>query len=172
MRGRSQRTGAFFGALVAGLTGGGVDAFVVLWAGTEAGIVISCALGLAGGGFALAKKTRAAAYLMLAGTAGVVLAAAAYVLLQPVAMGPAFEPYLSPGFLPVTGWHAITLFPVPFLLVGTTLALLSRRVAPPSHKAALMVSDAAVREPGSMVHPFQPTKAHLQDFLEKLTFGR
>ncbi len=127
---------AFFGALVVGLTGEGVDAFIVLWAGTEAGIVISCALGVAGGGFALAKKTRAAAYLMLAGAVGVVLAAAAYVLLQPAAMGPAFEPYLSPGFLTVTGWHASTLFPVPFLLVGMMLALLSQRVAPSSHGAA------------------------------------
>ena len=64
---------------------------------------------------------------MLAGAVGVVASAYAYILLQPVAMGPVFEPYLSPGFLPVRHWHVQALFPVPPLLVGTALAFLDRR---------------------------------------------
>jgi hypothetical protein len=64
---------------------------------------------------------------MLADALGVVASAYAYILLQPVAMGPAFEPYLSPGLLPVRQWHVQALFPSPPLLVGAALAFLAHR---------------------------------------------
>jgi hypothetical protein len=65
--------------------------------------------------------------MMLADALGVVASAYAYILLQPVAMGPAFEPYLSPGLLPVRQWHVQALFPFPPLLVGAALAFLAHR---------------------------------------------
>lgn len=60
---------------------------------------------------------------------GMLGCAKAYVLLQPVVMGPAFEPYLSPGLVPDSMWHVREFFPVPFLLVGAVLALFSRNDA-------------------------------------------
>jgi hypothetical protein len=65
--------------------------------------------------------------MMLADALDVVASAYAYILLQPVAMGPAFEPYLSPGLLPVRQWHVQALFPLPPLLVGAALAFLAHR---------------------------------------------
>ena len=50
---------------------------------------------------------------------------AAYVLRLPVAMGPVFEPYLSPSFVPDTGWYVRNLFSVPLLLIGAALAFLA-----------------------------------------------
>lgn len=47
---------------------------------------------------------------MIAGSAGVVASAAA------------FEPYLSPGLVPDSGWHAVQLFPAAFLLAGSAMA--------------------------------------------------
>ena len=64
---------------------------------------------------------------MLPGAVCVLASAYAYIVLQPVAMGPAFEPYLSPGLLPVRQWHLQALFPIPSLLVGMVLAFLARR---------------------------------------------
>jgi hypothetical protein len=64
---------------------------------------------------------------MLSGAVDVLASAYAYIVLQPVAMGPAFEPYLSPGLLPVRQWHLQALFPIPSLLVGMVLAFLARR---------------------------------------------
>jgi hypothetical protein len=64
---------------------------------------------------------------MLTGAVGMLASAHAYMVLQPVAMGPAFEPYLSPGLLPVRQWHLQALFPIPPLLVGMVLAFLARR---------------------------------------------
>ena len=64
---------------------------------------------------------------MLSGAVDVLASAYAYIVLQPVAMGPTFEPYLSPGLLPVRQWHLQALFPIPSLLVGMVLAFLARR---------------------------------------------
>jgi hypothetical protein len=115
------------GTFVVGLIGPtGFDAFVLLWGGTELGIAVSCALGVAGAGFALAGRRYVAAYLMLVGAVGVCASTEVYVLLQPAATGPAFEPYLSPGLVPDSAWHAVQLFPVPLLLVGAALASLAR----------------------------------------------
>ncbi len=77
--------------------------------------------------FAIANRPLTGAWLMLAGAVGMVASAYAYVLLQPVAMGPAFEPYLSPGLLPVRQWHVQALFPVPPLVLATVLAFLDLR---------------------------------------------
>lgn len=103
--------------------------------GTEGGIAISCVLGMVGAGFAVAGRPLTGAWLMLAGAAGVMVSAYAYVLLLPVVMGPAFEPYLSLGLLPIRFWRAVELFPVPPLLVGAALAFLVRsrsRIQPAS----------------------------------------
>ena len=62
--------------------------------------------------------------------------ATAYVLLQPVAMGPAFEPYLSPGLIPDSTWHVQALFSVPFLLIGALLAALSHSDTGPPKETA------------------------------------
>lgn len=104
----------------------GFDPFLVLWGSMEGGAAISCILGLIGAGFAIANRSRTGAWLMLTGAAGVLASAYAYILLQPVAMGPAFEPYLSPGLLPLRPWHVQALFPVSPLLIGATLAFLAR----------------------------------------------
>ena len=64
---------------------------------------------------------------MLSGAVGVLASAYVYIVLQPVAMGPAFEPCLSPRLLPVRQWHLQALFPIPSLLVGMVLAFLARR---------------------------------------------
>ena len=64
---------------------------------------------------------------MLSGAVDVLASAYAYIVLQPVAMGPAFEPYLSPGLLPVRQWHLQGLFPVPPRLVGEALAFLAHK---------------------------------------------
>ncbi len=103
------------------------SSFLLLWGGTEGAAAVFCLLGIAGAGFAIANRPRTGAWLMLAGAVGVVASAYAYILLQPVAMGPAFEPYLSPGLLPVRQWHVQALFPVPPLLVGAALAFLDLR---------------------------------------------
>lgn len=116
------------GALLVGATGTGIDPFIILWAGTEAGIALSCTVGLIGVAYALKGRMRTAALLMAFGAAGVAISAAVYVLLQPAALGSAFEPYLSPGLLPVTRWHAQALFPIPFLLVGAILAFLAYNI--------------------------------------------
>lgn len=79
-----------------------------------------------GAGLVIAGRLRTGAWLMLAGAVGVVASAYTYILLQPVAMGPAFEPYLSPVLLPARLWHVQALFPIPPLLVGATLAFLAR----------------------------------------------
>lgn len=104
----------------------GFDPFLVLWGSTEGGAAISCVLGMIGAGLVIAGRLRTGAWLMLAGAMGVVASAYTYILLQPVAMGPAFEPYLSPGLLPARPWHVQALFPVPPLLVGAALAFLAR----------------------------------------------
>ena len=62
---------------------------------------------------------------MLSGAVDVLASAYAYIVLQPVAMGPAFEPYLSPGLIPIRQWHVQVLFPVLPLLVGAALAFLA-----------------------------------------------
>ncbi len=64
---------------------------------------------------------------MLAAAVGVLASAYTYISLQPVAMGPVFEPYLSPGLLPVRQWHLQALFPVPPLLAGAALAFLAHK---------------------------------------------
>jgi hypothetical protein len=66
---------------------------------------------------------------MLSAAVGVIVSTYAYILLQPVAMGPAFESYLSPGLLPVRPWHVQALFPVLPLLVGAALAYLAHRLS-------------------------------------------
>jgi hypothetical protein len=128
--------GAFLGLvyvltpLLLGLRGsGGFNPFLFLLMGTGAGIAASCGLGITGAGFAIAGRPRTGAWLMLAGAAGVVASAYAYILLQPLAMGPAFEPYLSPGLFPDSFWHALHLFPVLPLFIGAVLAFLARRRA-------------------------------------------
>ncbi len=65
--------------------------------------------------------------MMLAAAVGMLASAYVYIVLQPVAMGPAFEPYLSPGLLPVGQWHLQALFAVPPLLVGAALAFLAHK---------------------------------------------
>ena len=77
-------------------------------------------------GFAIANRPRIGPWLVLAVAAGVVASAYTYILLQPVAMRPAFQPYLSPGLIPVGQWHVQVLFPVLPLLVGAALAFLAR----------------------------------------------
>jgi len=94
---------------------------------TEGSAAIFCLLGIAGAFFAIADQAQTGVWLMLAGAVGVVASAYAYILLQPVAMGAAFEPYNSPGLLPVGQWHVQALFPVLPLLIGAALAFLARR---------------------------------------------
>lgn len=103
----------------------GASPFLLLWGGTEGAAAVFCLLGIAGAGFAIARRPRTGAWLVLVGAVGATASAYAYILLQPVAMGPAFEPYLSPGLLPVRRWHALALFPVPPLLLGAALAFLA-----------------------------------------------
>jgi hypothetical protein len=45
---------------------------------------------------------------------GMLGCAKAYVLLQPVVMGSAFEPYLSPDLVPDSMWHVREFFPCRF----------------------------------------------------------
>lgn len=94
--------GIAIGTLFLGLTGtGGFNPFLFLWMGTEGGIAIACVFGMVGAGFAIAGRAQAGAWLMLAAAVDVLASAYTYISLQPVAMGPALEPYLSPGLLPV-----------------------------------------------------------------------
>lgn len=118
----------FAGVIILGLRGAtGFNSFVLLWAGLEGGTATISVAGMAGAGFTIAGRLRAAALLMLVGAAGVAVAAVAYDLLLPIAMGPAFEPYNSPG----ARWYASNLFPVPPLLVGAALAFFARNRAEP-----------------------------------------
>ena len=52
---------------------------------------------------------------------GMLGCAKAYVLLQPVVMGPAFEPYLSSDLVPDSMWHVREFFPCRFFSSVLTL---------------------------------------------------
>ena len=93
----------------------------------DIGIALFCLVGLAGAGYALWRRHRTATYLMMVGAMEMLGYAKAYVLLQPVAMGPAFEPYLSPGLVADSMWHVREFFPCRFF--SSVLALFSRNDA-------------------------------------------
>lgn len=57
----------------------GADPFLLLWGGTEGAAAVLCLLGIAGAGFAIARRHRTGAWLMPAGAAGVVAPAYAYI---------------------------------------------------------------------------------------------
>jgi len=116
-------------SLLLGLRESELNPLLFLWIGVGAGMAVSGGLGTTGAIFAISGRSRTGTWLMLAGAAGVVACVYAYILLQPVAMGPAFEPYLSPGLFPNSVWHAQHLFSVPLLFIEAALAFLTHRRA-------------------------------------------
>ena len=96
------------------------NSYVLLGVGTDGAEVGSCALGVAGAGFVIGGRLRAAALLMLVGVVVVPVAFVAYGFLQPLTQPPDVRALLPafPTFPAEVRLYILWLFPVPLMLVG------------------------------------------------------